>query len=121
MPPSPLAHQVPPPSAPPRRGAEPPQSTWTAHLARRTYTLHHGARAAEAAPGTYLGVLNSIATSAYRGIMVGTSVALSFVLNVLATTLIGYKAWSVSHSPAPTLRIISAITVQDSDVVLYWY
>ncbi|GJE98120.1 EI24-domain-containing protein [Phanerochaete sordida] len=55
-------------------------STWTAHLARRTYTLHHGARAAEAAPGTYLGVLNSIATSAYRGIMVGTSVTLSFVL-----------------------------------------
>ena len=28
-------------------------------------------------------------------------VALSFVLNVLATTLIGYKAWSVTPPPFP--------------------
>ncbi|EKM55925.1 uncharacterized protein PHACADRAFT_174086 [Phanerochaete carnosa HHB-10118-sp] len=56
-------------------------SSWTAHLARRTYTLQHGARAAaDATTGTYLGLLNSVATSAYRGVMIFTSVAVSFML-----------------------------------------
>ena len=41
-------------------------------------------------------------------------VALSFVLNVLATTLIGYKAWSVNLPPS----YASSYTTSVQDVVL---
>ncbi|KIP04802.1 hypothetical protein PHLGIDRAFT_109134 [Phlebiopsis gigantea 11061_1 CR5-6] len=58
-------------------------STWCSHLARRTYTLQHGSRAAVEPPATYLGILNSIATSAYRVVMVFTSVVVSFALRYI--------------------------------------
>ncbi|KAI0781309.1 etoposide-induced protein 2.4-domain-containing protein [Trametes elegans] len=55
-------------------------SSWCTLIAKRTYTLQHGARAAVPPPATYTGMLNALATSAYRGVMVCTSVVLSFAL-----------------------------------------
>ncbi|KAF9533471.1 etoposide-induced protein 2.4-domain-containing protein [Crepidotus variabilis] len=54
--------------------------TWCTTIARRTYLLHHGGRPVAAQPTTYTSMLKSIATSAYRVVMVGTSVIVSFVL-----------------------------------------
>ncbi|KAI0340210.1 EI24-domain-containing protein [Trametopsis cervina] len=53
-------------------------SSWCSQLANRTFTLQHGARAEP--PATYSGILNSIATSAYRVIMICTAVVISFAL-----------------------------------------
>lgn len=61
----------------------PQQSSWCAHLARRSFTLQHGSRAAAEPPATYVGILNSIATSAYRGVMVFTSVVICFALRCI--------------------------------------
>lgn len=47
------------------------------------YTLQHGARAAAEPPATYGGILNALATSAYRGVMVFTSVVVSFSLRLV--------------------------------------
>ncbi|KAI0792858.1 etoposide-induced protein 2.4-domain-containing protein [Abortiporus biennis] len=58
-------------------------STWCSLLAKRTFTLKHGSRAAAPQPSTYTGILNSIATSAYRVIMVFTSVVVTFALGYL--------------------------------------
>ncbi|KII89010.1 hypothetical protein PLICRDRAFT_139174 [Plicaturopsis crispa FD-325 SS-3] len=55
-------------------------SSWCTLLAKRTYTLQHGSRTAHQAPVTYTGLLNSLATSAYRAVMVLTSVIVSFAL-----------------------------------------
>lgn len=55
--------------------------TWCSVIAKRTYTLQHGTRtAAQSQPATYTGMLTAIATSAYRGVMVFTSVIVSFGL-----------------------------------------
>lgn len=50
-------------------------------IARRVYTLQHGPRAlAQHQPTTYSGILTTLATSAYRAVMVVTSVMVSFLL-----------------------------------------
>ena len=59
------------------------QSAWSTGLAKRVFTLQHGSRAAEEPPSTYTGILNSIATSAYRIVMVFTSLVLSFSLRFI--------------------------------------
>ncbi|KAI0086612.1 etoposide-induced protein 2.4-domain-containing protein [Irpex rosettiformis] len=56
-------------------------SSWSSQLANRTFALQHGSRAQ--APATYSGILNSIATSAYRGVMIFTSVVVSFALQYI--------------------------------------
>lgn len=53
---------------------------WCGLIAKRTFTLQHGPRAGAAPPSTYTGLLNSLATSAYGGIMVVTSLVLSLAL-----------------------------------------
>ncbi|KAI0747673.1 etoposide-induced protein 2.4-domain-containing protein [Daedaleopsis nitida] len=55
-------------------------SSWCTLIAKRTFTLQHGTRAAAQSPSTYSGMLNALATSAYRGVMVFTSVVISFAL-----------------------------------------
>ncbi|PCH38477.1 hypothetical protein WOLCODRAFT_136303 [Wolfiporia cocos MD-104 SS10] len=55
-------------------------STWCSIIAKRTFALQHGPRAGAAPPATYSGLLNALATSAYGGIMVVTSVVISFAL-----------------------------------------
>jgi etoposide-induced 2.4 mRNA len=52
---------------------------WCSTIAKRTYILQHGARPAPP-PTSYTGILNAIATSAYRLVMVLTSVFVSFGL-----------------------------------------
>ncbi|KAH8117588.1 etoposide-induced protein 2.4-domain-containing protein [Phellopilus nigrolimitatus] len=54
-------------------------SSWCSVVANRTYMLRHGSRKA-AAPSTYSGILTALATSAYRGVMICTSIAISFAL-----------------------------------------
>ncbi|CDO74879.1 hypothetical protein BN946_scf185004.g29 [Trametes cinnabarina] len=55
-------------------------SSWCTLIAKRTFTLQHGSRAVAQPPSTYSGMLNALATSAYRAVMVFTSVVLSFAL-----------------------------------------
>ncbi|KZT26468.1 EI24-domain-containing protein [Neolentinus lepideus HHB14362 ss-1] len=56
-------------------------SSWCTLIAKRTYALRHGSRATTAEMSyTYTGILNALATSAYRGVMIVTSVALDFAL-----------------------------------------
>ncbi|KAI0328119.1 hypothetical protein GY45DRAFT_1355346 [Cubamyces sp. BRFM 1775] len=55
-------------------------SSWCTLIAKRTFTLQHGSRAVAQPPSTYSGMLNALATSAYRGVMVFTSVVVSFAL-----------------------------------------
>ncbi|KAI0350077.1 hypothetical protein OH77DRAFT_1525115 [Trametes cingulata] len=55
-------------------------SSWCTLIAKRTFTLQHGSRAAAQPPSTYSGMLNALATSAYRAVMVFTSVVVSFAL-----------------------------------------
>ncbi|KAI0060794.1 hypothetical protein BV25DRAFT_1992601 [Artomyces pyxidatus] len=61
-------------------------ASWCTLIANRTYTLHHGRASSYVGPGTsaapnaYIAFLNSLATSAYRAVMVATSVVLSFAL-----------------------------------------
>ena len=59
------------------------QSAWSTGLAKRVFTLQHCSRAAAEPPSTYTGILNSIATSAYRIVMVFTSLVLSFSLRFI--------------------------------------
>jgi len=59
-------------------------SSWCSIIASRTFTLKHGSRRSAASePATYTGMLTSIATSAYRIVMVFTSLVVSFALNNL--------------------------------------
>ncbi|KAF5365625.1 hypothetical protein D9758_003282 [Tetrapyrgos nigripes] len=56
-------------------------SSWCTLIAKRTYALQYGNRgSAPQQPATYTGMLKSIATSAYRAVMVLTSVIVSFAL-----------------------------------------
>lgn len=55
-------------------------SSWCNLIAKRTFVLQHGSRASHQQPMTYTGLLTMLATSAYRGIMVLTSVVVSFAL-----------------------------------------
>ncbi|KAI9570427.1 etoposide-induced protein 2.4-domain-containing protein [Boletus coccyginus] len=54
-------------------------SSWCNIIAKRTFVLQHGSRAHQQ-PATYTGMLTMLATSAYRAIMVLTSVIVSFAL-----------------------------------------
>lgn len=56
------------------------QRTWCTVIANRTYLLQHGGRPAPPPSASYTGMLKSIATSAYRVVMVCTSVVVSFML-----------------------------------------
>ncbi|KAH7912123.1 etoposide-induced protein 2.4-domain-containing protein [Hygrophoropsis aurantiaca] len=55
-------------------------STWCNLIAKRTFILQHGSRAAQQQPATYTGMLTMLATSAYRAVMVLTSIIVSFAL-----------------------------------------
>ncbi|TFY74782.1 hypothetical protein EWM64_g9230 [Hericium alpestre] len=62
------------------------QASWCTLLAKRTYTLRHGRASSfvgpttTTAPNAYIAFLTSLANSAYRGVMIVTSVVLSFAL-----------------------------------------
>ncbi|KAJ7752007.1 etoposide-induced protein 2.4-domain-containing protein [Mycena metata] len=59
-------------------------STWCSVIAKRTYSLQHTNRAVvQQQPVSYTGVLTAIATSAYRVVMVFTSVFVSFALGMI--------------------------------------
>jgi etoposide-induced 2.4 mRNA len=56
------------------------QSSWCTLIAKRTFVLQHGSRAANQQPVSYTGMLTMLATSAYRVVMIFTSVVVSFAL-----------------------------------------
>ncbi|KAJ7063152.1 etoposide-induced protein 2.4-domain-containing protein [Mycena amicta] len=58
-------------------------SSWCSIIAKRTYALQNANSAAMQQPTTYTGVLTAIATSAYRVVMVFTSVVVSFALGLI--------------------------------------
>ncbi|TFK54842.1 hypothetical protein OE88DRAFT_1600146, partial [Heliocybe sulcata] len=59
-------------------------SSWCNIIAKRTYALRHGSRTTAAETSvTYTGILNALATSAYRGVMIVTSVVLDFALGYI--------------------------------------
>ncbi|KAF9246128.1 EI24-domain-containing protein [Melanogaster broomeanus] len=58
-------------------------SSWCNLIAKRTFVLQHGNRAAQPQPVTYTGMLTLLATSAYRAVMVLTSVIVSFALGAI--------------------------------------
>ncbi|KAI9446809.1 hypothetical protein H4582DRAFT_1908551 [Lactarius indigo] len=61
-------------------------ASWCSLVAKRTFTLRHGlafpyaGMTSTTSPNAYIAFLNSLATSAYRAVMVGTCVFLSFAL-----------------------------------------
>jgi etoposide-induced 2.4 mRNA len=58
------------------------QSAWCNVVARRAFTLQHGNRAVvQQQPVGYAGMLNSVATSAYRAVMIFSCALLSAVLS----------------------------------------
>jgi etoposide-induced 2.4 mRNA len=59
-----------------------PQSSWCSIIANRTFALQHGNRI-QAQPVTYSSFITTLATSAYRVVMILTSVVLSFALRRL--------------------------------------
>ncbi|KAF7338425.1 hypothetical protein MVEN_02068300 [Mycena venus] len=58
-------------------------SSWCSVIAKRAYSIQHANRAVVQQPVTYTGVLTAIATSAYRIIMVVTSVGVDFALRAI--------------------------------------
>ncbi|KAF5358030.1 hypothetical protein D9756_001931 [Leucocoprinus leucothites] len=54
--------------------------SWCSVIAKRTYILHYGSRAVAQPPRTYSNFLNQLATSAYRAVMIFTSVIVSWGL-----------------------------------------
>ncbi|EFI28440.1 hypothetical protein CC1G_13973 [Coprinopsis cinerea okayama7 len=58
-------------------------STWCGIIAKRTYALNYGGRGAAAQPTGYAGMLKALATSAYRIVMVFTSLLVSFGLGII--------------------------------------
>ncbi|KAG8217887.1 EI24-domain-containing protein [Butyriboletus roseoflavus] len=58
-------------------------SSWCNIIAKRTFVLQHGNRAPQQQPVTYTGMLTMLATSAYRAVMVLTSVIVSFALGTI--------------------------------------
>ncbi|KAI0303492.1 etoposide-induced protein 2.4-domain-containing protein, partial [Multifurca ochricompacta] len=61
-------------------------ASWCSLIAKRTFTLRHGlsfpyvGMTSTISPNAYIAFLNSLATSAYRAVMIATSVLLSFAL-----------------------------------------
>ncbi|KAF8162907.1 etoposide-induced protein 2.4-domain-containing protein [Crassisporium funariophilum] len=55
--------------------------TWCTIIAKRTYLLQHGGRPVASQPASYTGMLKAMATSAYRVVMVCTSVLVSLALH----------------------------------------
>ncbi|KAG1718501.1 EI24-domain-containing protein [Suillus lakei] len=55
-------------------------SSWCNLIAKRSFVLQHGNRAAHQQPVTYHGMLTMLATSAYRVVMILTSVIVSLAL-----------------------------------------
>lgn len=70
------------------------QGTWCTTIAKRTFLLQHGGRPVNSPsswqPQTYTSLLRSIATSAYRFVMVCTSVVVGFALG--RVPLVGWIA-----------------------------
>lgn len=68
--------------------------TWSSTIASRTFALQHGSRNHHHTPeqASYGGMLTAIATSAYRAIMVCTSVAVPFLLRMLPIPYAGEVA-----------------------------
>jgi etoposide-induced 2.4 mRNA len=68
------------------RGASFVQASWCSLIAKRTFTLRHGlafpyaGMTLSTSPNAYIAFLNSLATSAYRAVMIATCVFLSFAL-----------------------------------------
>ncbi|KAJ6630655.1 etoposide-induced protein 2.4-domain-containing protein [Mycena sp. CBHHK59/15] len=59
-------------------------SSWCSVIAKRTYILQHANRTmVQQQPGSYTGLLTALATSAYRVVMVFTSVVVSFALGII--------------------------------------
>lgn len=58
-------------------------SSWCNTIAKRTFVLQYGNRAVQPRHVTYTGMLNALATSAYRTVMVLTSVIVSFGLGAI--------------------------------------
>ncbi|KAI6036075.1 etoposide-induced protein 2.4-domain-containing protein [Pisolithus microcarpus] len=58
-------------------------SSWCNTIAKRTFTLQYGNRAVQPRHVTYTGMLNTLATSAYRTVMVLTSVIVSLGLGMI--------------------------------------
>ncbi|KAK7014995.1 etoposide-induced protein 2.4-domain-containing protein [Favolaschia claudopus] len=58
-------------------------SSWCSVIAKRAYSTQHANRTVVQQPATYTGVLTAIATSAYRLVMVATSVGLDFALRAV--------------------------------------
>lgn len=56
------------------------QMSWCNVIAKRTYILHCGSHAVAQPPRSYANILNQLATSAYRVVMVFTSVVVSYGL-----------------------------------------
>ncbi|KAG1756470.1 etoposide-induced protein 2.4-domain-containing protein [Suillus paluster] len=55
-------------------------SSWCNLIAKRSFVLQHGNRSAHQQPVTYNGMLTMLATSAYRAVMILTSVIVSLAL-----------------------------------------
>ena len=68
------------------RGVSSVQASWCALIAKRAFTLRHGlafpyaGMTSTTSPNAYIAFLNSLATSAYRAVMIATCVFLSFAL-----------------------------------------
>jgi etoposide-induced 2.4 mRNA len=62
------------------------QASWCALIAKRAFTLRHGlafpyaGMTSTTSPNAYIAFLNSLATSAYRAVMIATCIFLSFAL-----------------------------------------
>jgi etoposide-induced 2.4 mRNA len=62
------------------------QASWCSLIAKRTFTLRHGlafpyvGMTSTTSPNAYIAFLNSLATSAYRAVMIATCVFISFAL-----------------------------------------
>ncbi|KAG9097816.1 hypothetical protein FRC06_007162 [Ceratobasidium sp. 370] len=67
-------------SATPTRPHHPPMSTFSSSIAKKTFQLQHGRSTAPTAGG-FSGMLNAIATSAYRFILIFSSMFVSLVLS----------------------------------------
>lgn len=65
------------------------QASWCSLIAKRTFTLRHGlafpyaGMTSTTSPNAYIAFLNSLATSAYRAVMIATCVFVSFALGYI--------------------------------------
>jgi len=102
------------------------QSSWCTLIAKRTFVLQHGNRAVQAQPVTYNGMLTMLATSAYRAVMVLTSVIVSFALGAIPRIgpFIGFAfmCWSDAFvllplPPTPTNIRADIIASSNADLI----